>query len=332
MKKSDIQNVSRRKFALLAGGGVAASAGIAGCIDGGEAVIDPDENTVVASMPAVWDMARQVAGDDEETLDTLDVVPVGRHGHDWEPEPATVEVIEEAAAFIYLRGFASWQDDAAEELEDNDETTVIEATEGIDFFDSPAEDDDEHFWMDPVYAKEGVDNIAEGLADVDPENEEVYMSNAGSFKDELEKIHEDMKDVVEHASLDTIIVATHDSYQWWYQQYDISVESPVGTSPDDQASPDEVEDIEEIMNDEGIEHVLYDVGEPAELAANLADETGADILPLSPLETQIDGTPELDVTDLEMEPDWGYKEHFYEINIPTLKEALDSDVEIDTSY
>lgn len=331
MKKSDIQNVSRRKFALLAGGGVAASTGIAGCLEDGGAIIDPDEETVVASMPAVWDMARQVAGDNEDTLDTLDIVPVGSHGHDWEPEPATVEVIEKAAAFIYLRGFASWQDNAAEELDD-DETTVIEATEGIDFFDSPAEDNDEHFWMDPVSAKEGVDNIAEGLAGVDPENEDVYMSNADSFKDELEKIHEDMNDVVEHANLDTIIVATHDSYQWWNRRYEISIKSPVGTSPDDQASPDEVEEIEDIIDNEDIEHVLYDVGEPAALADNLANETGADILPLSPLETQIDGTPELDVTDLEMESDWGYKEHFYEINIPTLKEALNSDVEINASY
>ncbi|MCU4925724.1 metal ABC transporter substrate-binding protein [Halobacteria archaeon AArc-dxtr1] len=311
--------LSRRAFTALGGG--ALFAGLAGCLGDDDPELDVDENTVIASMPALWDFTRQIAGEDDETLESFDIVPVGEHGHDWNPEPATVEDIDHAGGFVYMRDFASWQDDAAEQLEADGETTVIDASEGIDFFDSPAEDNDEHWWMDPVYCQDGVDNIADGLADMDPDNEEHYRDNAAAFNDELQELDEDFQDIVDRAELDTIVVATHDSFQWWNRQYDIEVMSPVGTSPDDSASPDEVEEIEEIMDERNIEHVLYDVGEPARLAESLADETDAEILPLSPVETQIDGAPELD-TGIEMEPDWGYMDHFYEINLPSLETAL----------
>ena len=315
--------VSRRNFALATGGVIVAS--LAGCLgDNENPELDADENTVVASMPALWDFTRQVAGEGDDAVESLDIVPVGEHGHDWNPDPATVEDIDRAGGFVYMRDFASWQDDAAEQLEADADTVVIEASEGIDFFDSPAEDNDEHWWMDPVYAQDGVENIADGLAEMDPGNEDDYRENATAFNEELQELHEDLQAIVDRAELTSIVVATHDSYQWWNQRYDIEVNSPVGTSPDDAATPQDVQEIEELIEAEGIEHVLYDVGEPAQLAESLAEETGAEILPLSPVETQIDGAPELD-TGIEMEPDWGYLEHFYEINLPSLERALRAD-------
>lgn len=317
--RADSRFVSRRQFAALGGG--ALFAGLAGCVGGDGAEIGADESTVIASMPALWDFTRQVAGEGDDTLEPLDIVPVGEHGHDWDPEPATVEDLDRAGGFVYMRDFAAWQDDAAAQLEADGGTTVIEASEGIEFFDSEAEDDDEHWWMAPRYCQDGVGNIADGLAEMDPENEEYYQENAATFNEKLQELHEEMQNIVERAELTSIVVATHDSFQWWDLEYGINVESPVGTSPDDAASAQDVERIENLIEEEGIEHILYDVGEPAQLAESLADQTDAKILPLTPVETQIDGAPELD-TGIEMESDWGYMDHFYEINLPTLEEAL----------
>ena len=272
-------------------------------------------------MPALWDFTLQVAGDGEDTLQPLDIVPVGEHGHDWNPEPATVEDIDHAGGFVYMRDFAAWQDDAAATLEEDGGTTVIDASEGIEFFDSPAEDDDEHWWMDPVSAQDGVQNIANGLSAMDPDNEDHYQENAAAFNEELQELHEDFAEIIDRAELSSLVVATHDSFQWWNRRYGVDIYSPIGTSPDDAATPRDVQEIEELMQEEGIEHVLYDVGEPAELAETLSAGTDAEILPLTPVETQIDGTPELD-TGIEMEPDWGYIEHFREINLPTVETAL----------
>ncbi len=324
--------LSRRK--LLSAGVTATILGAAGCLgddpqnndsdDGGDDGIngsdDDDGITVFATMPAVWDFVRQVAGDH---MEVIDLVPVGEHGHDWNPEPGTVQELDRADGFVYLRDFSSWQDDAASQLE-NEDVVVIEASEGIEFFDSPAEDNDEHWWMDPVECQNGVDNIADGLGEIDPEHADDYETNAATFNEELEALHEDFQEIVDGAELNEIVVGTHDSFQWWHRRYDIDIYSPVGTSPDDEASPQDVQEVEELIEEFGIEHVLYDVGEPARLAETLAEETNADVLPLSPVETQIDGSPNLD-TGIQMESDWGYVDHFREVNFPSLETALRSE-------
>ncbi len=314
-----------RRQALAGAGGLAV--GMAGCL--GE---DPQNGnpsgggdggiTVFATMPAVWDFVRQVVGDH---MDVIDLVPVGEHGHDWNPEPGTVQELDDADGFVYLRDFSSWQDDAAQQLRDDD-VAVIEASEGIEFFDSPAEDDDEHWWMDPIECQNGVENIADGIAELDPEHADDYEANAAAFNEELQEVHEEFQAIVDRAELNELVVATHDSFQWWNRRYDIDIYSPVGTSPDDAASPQDVQEIEELIEEFDIGHVLYDVGEPSPLANSLADEVDAEILPLSPVETQIDGSPDLDAT-VQMEPDWGYVDHFRELNLPTVETALRAESE-----
>ena len=313
-------NITRRKALAGAGGLVV---GLAGCIgnDPQNENTGDGEFTVFATMPAVWDFVRQVAGDH---MDVIDLVPVGEHGHDWHPEPGTVQELDRADGFVYLRDFSSWQDDAARQLEEEEGVVVIEASEGIEFFDSPAEDDDEHWWMDPIECQNGVTNIGEGIGEIDPEHADDYEANAASFNEELKAVHEEFEDIVDRASLNEIVVGTHDSFQWWNRRYGIDIYSPVGTSPDDAASPQDVQEIEELIEEFGVGHVLYDVGEPATLAEDLANEVEADILPLSPVETQIDGSPELD-TGIEMEPDWGYVDHFRELNLPSLETALQTE-------
>ena len=326
-------NLTRRK-ALVGSGGL--FAGLAGCIGGdpqngdtggnGDTGSNGDtagdgEFTVFATMPAVWDFVRQVAGDH---MDVIDLVPVGEHGHDWNPEPGTVQELERADGFVYLRDFSTWQDDAARQLEEEEGVVVIEASEGIEFFDSEVEENDEHWWMDPIECQSGVLNIAEGIGEIDPDHADDYEANAVSFNGELEAVHGEFEDIVDRARLNEIVVGTHDSFQWWNKRYGIDIYSPVGTSPDDAASPQDVQEIEELIEEFGVEHILYDVGEPATLAEDLANEVEAEILPLSPVETQIDGSPNLD-TGLQMESDWGYVDHFREINLPSIETALQAE-------
>lgn len=318
--RSNRTRLTRRNVLATGVGALAASA--AGCLDedpqsgsGDDDDGDDGEYTVVAGMPALWDFARQVGGDH---VDAIDLVPTGEHGHDYDPGTGIVQEIEDADAFVYMRDFASWQDDAAAELENDESVTVIDASEGIEFFDSPAEDDDEHWWMDPVECQNGVDNIAAGLAEVDPDHADEFEDNAAAFNDELEEVHEEFEELMQRAEQDRIVIGTHDSFQWWYQRYDLTVDSPIGTSPDDEASAQDIERIEEIIEDHGIEHVLYDIGEPRHLAESLAEETEAEVLPLSPVETQLEEHPQVD----DIDPEWGYVDHMREINFPSLEIAL----------
>lgn len=329
--QDDSRIVSRRDFTLLGGG--AAVAGLAGCLDddddpGNDGTAqatgddEPLEIAVAAAMPAVWDLTRQVGG---EHAEAFDVVPTGEHGHDYSAGTGDVEDIEDADAFVYLRDFAGWIDDFVAAHEDGDTVEVIDASADIDFFDSPVEDNDEHWWLDPIAAKDGVDNIVDGLSELNPDHADEFEANGEAFKEELDDIDEQFHDVVDRAELDTAVVATHNSFGWWIDRYGVEVVSPFGITPDSEASASEIEEIQNTIEELGIDYILYDLGEPTTAAESIAAETGAEILPLSPIETQLDGSPNIgfpDGRELNMTPDWGYVEHFEEINLPALEFAL----------
>jgi len=326
--RSDSRLVSRRTFTLATGS--AALAAFAGCLgeddESSDAGDDDHEDglEVATAMPAIWDLTRQVGGDHVEAFD---VVPTGEHSHDYSAGPSDLQAIEAADAFVYLRDFAGWIDDFVAEHEDGDTVEVIDASAGIDFFDSPVEDDDEHFWLDPVEAQTGVDNIVDGLSDLDPDHADEYAANGEAFNEDLDDLDAQFQDIVDRAELDTAALATHNSFGWWVDRYGVEVVSPFGISPDTQASASEIEDVQETIEELGIDHILYDLGEPAVLAEQLAADTGADILPLSPIETQLNGEPEITFPDggPTMSDDWGYVEHFEEINFPALEAALQAE-------
>ncbi len=317
--RDDPRVVSRRNVTILSGG--AALTALAGCLGGDD---DGDDGDVAAAMPAIWDLTRQVGGDH---VDPFDVVPTGEHGHDYSASGGDLEAIEAAEAFVYLRDFAGWIDDFVAEHEDGDTVEVIDSSAGIDFFDSPVEDDDEHWWLDPIAAKDGIGNIVDGLSELDPDHADEFEDNGEAFKETLDDIDEQFQDIVDRAELDTAVVATHNSFGWWVDRYGVEVISPFGINPDTEASAGEIEEIEETIEELGIDHILYDLGEPTDAAESIAADTDAEILPLSPIETQLDGSPEIGFPDreFEMTPDWGYVEHFEEINLPAMEIALQAE-------
>ncbi|WP_331234875.1 metal ABC transporter substrate-binding protein [Natronorarus salvus] len=304
--------LSRRQV-LSAGGGLFGAA-LAGCLDGNDnpsgSGDDGGEYSVAASFFMPYDVTQQIAGDH---VALEDLVPAGEHGHDWDPDPGIVERIESADAFVYTRGFSSWQDDAADELEDDEEILVIEISDGITFIDSPAEENDEHFWMNPRIMRDGAENVLDGLVELDSDNQEAYEENAEAFIDELDAVHGEFQELADQRQQDQIIIGSHDSFQWWWDEYGFDIYSPVGISPDDEASAAELEEVERLVEEHGVKYILYDMLEPTNLAESLAEETGTEVLPLSPIEG---------VTE-EMDEEWGYLEHQREINLETLELALE---------
>ena len=280
---------------------------------------------VFAAMPAVWDFTRQVGGEHINVVS--DAVPTGESGYDYSPTSGVIGDIEAVDAFVYLPDYADWIDELVTEHENGDTVEVIDASAGIDSFDRPVEEDDKHWWLDPVVAKTGVDNIVEGLSELDPDHAADYEANGEAFKNDLDEIDAQFQDIVDRAELDTAVVATYNSFGWWVDRYGIEVISPFGITPDAESSPSDVGVILDTIEEQGIDYILNDIGESTIVAETFVEETDVEILPLSSIQTQLDGTPEIgfpDGREINMSPDWGYVEHFEEINLPTMEVALET--------
>lgn len=120
----------RRLLAGTAGAfGAGALAGCTGNTVGGRGS-GSDSVTARASFFVFGDLAARVAGD---VANTGLLVPVGQHGHGWEPGPRVREDIRNADLFVHgMEGFQPWVDDIRTDLEaDGSDVTAIDVSAGI---------------------------------------------------------------------------------------------------------------------------------------------------------------------------------------------------------
>lgn len=175
---------------------------------------------------------------------------------------------------------------------------------------------DPHYWLDPIRAAESVEVIAAGLAEADPDNAERYESNAADYVAELDALDETFATALADRDLDTVVVAGHDSYQYLASRYDFEIHSPVGVSPNVEPSSAEIAATIDVVDEHGVEVVLYDAFGSPTLAETIVRESDArEAVPVSPVE----GTrPAWD------DRGWGYVEQMTEVNLPAFQEALNA--------
>ena len=246
--------------------------------------------------------ARVVGGDADVVEIEPDGTAVNFHGR----ELGTAEIV-----FEFYRG-----DELLYETTGEPHTVdvVEEITDDGEFYDP-------HTWVDPVIVQEMVDSIADELAELDPDNAETYRENATTLNDRIEEVHQQFEELVSDAELDVAVFAGHDSYQYVERRYGFELETPVGVSPDAQASRDDIVGLIETIDENGIDTILYDPFEaptPGDSYPQIVDS----ILEESSAEHAEPLTPTEGTTEEWEEEGWGWIEQMEEINIPSLERAL----------
>ncbi|GAB6878632.1 hypothetical protein JCM17823_09060 [Halorubrum gandharaense] len=173
---------------------------------------------------------------------------------------------------------------------------------------------DPHVWVDPVLAKDVVDNIADAFAELDPDNAEAYADNAEAYHAELDEIDAAFEEAVADAPRDVGVLAGHDSFQYLEERYGFDLHSPVGVSPHDEPSQNDIADTIEFVNEHDIDVVLYDRFEDPTLAEAIVENSDAtEVLAVTPAE----GT-----TQAWNEEGYGYVDQMLEVNVPAFRRAL----------
>lgn len=324
-----------RRRLIETGLGTAVAASLAGCLGDGSGGADA---MVQSSFFVFGDFASAVAGD-VTTAETL--VPVGQHGHGWEPGPRVQGTVLESELFVYgTSGFQPWVDDLVTNLRDDGaDVTMVAAADGIDGTDGDGPDDghdhedeaessdhdedhghadglDPHFWLNPELAKHAVDNIRRGFVQVDDDNADAYADNAASYRSRLDELDRAFRTTLERASTDVVLVAGHDAFTHLGRRYGFEVRTVTGLSPDDRPTARDIERAQEIIAEHDLEVVCADPLESQQAANQLVEETEAtEVLPLTPIPGR---------TREWADRGMGYLEIMERVNLETLRRALDA--------
>ena len=142
---------------------------------------------------------------------------------------------------------------------------------------------DPHVWLDPVLAIQQVYTIRDGLAEANPAGAETYGINAAAYAEELDELHHDYSHALADCRQDTI-VTSHLAFGYLVERYGISTKTLSGVNPDGVSAADLVE-LTDYMLENQIEYVLAEDIADTRAMEVLAEETGAEVLTLSPLES-----------------------------------------------
>ncbi len=327
-----------RRRMLAATAGIAGLGAIAGCSGGSG---QPNDAAVQSSFFVFSDIAEHVAGD-SATTDLL--VPIGQHGHGWEPGPRVREDIYDASVFVHgMEGFQPWADDILDDLEaDGAEVTPVDVSADVSLLEFGASHDehdghdghetdshdehesedgdhdhgsiDPHFWMDPTRVATAADTVRAAFSEFDGDNADSYADNAETYQARLADLDERIESRLDDASKGTLLVAGHNAFGYLSERYGITVEALTDASPDDEPTLNDRERARSVVREHELTYICADPLESQTMAEELVAETEAEeVLPL----TAMPG-----LSDSWRESDWGYIDVMEQVNLPTLIKAL----------
>ena len=247
---------------------------------------------VLTSTTILADIARNVAGD---RLSIESILPIGADPHEYEPVPADLAGISDARLLI-ING-AGYEESLMPYLENTPGSTrIVEASAGLSSRTDPEMEHglDPHYWQDPNYVINYVENIRDGFIDLDPQAALEYRSNAAAYIVQLQELDGWIEQQVSGIPIEhRLLVTNHDALGYFADRYGFKVMGTILKSASSQASvsAQELSATVELVNSTGVPAIFLDAVENPNLADQIAEETGVAVVDDLHIESLTSGPP-----------------------------------------
>lgn len=251
------------------------------------------QKVIVTSFYPMYILTQNVAaGIDGVTVQNMAEQNVGCL-HDYQLQTRDMVTLEGADALVINGGGMEQFMDKVMTL--REDLPVIDASEGIEMLPSVSEHDHDdhddhdhegevmnaHVWLDPSLAMVQVRNIAEGLANADPDHADAYRSNAEAYILKLEQLKADIAEqLAPYAGRE--IITFHEAFTYFAEAFGLHVAGVIATEPGEEPSTRDIADTCDLVNTLGIRTLFVEPQYPQKAAQTIARETGASIYTLDP--------------------------------------------------
>ncbi len=248
--------------------------------------IDSSKLQIISSFYTLHEFSQNVG---QEKINVTLLVPDGVEPHDWGPTIKDVQRIQKSDLIIINGiGFENWVDN----LDETDyQGVIVDTSNGILDKNLSQEHttEDPHIWLNPVYAKTQVQNIAIAFSNSDPGNEEYYQSNAAKYIEELELL--DLKIRNELSNCNHDFVAFHDAFSYFADEYNLNQHTIISSNdPHGEATAKTLENVISTAKELNIKVIFSEENVNPRTSEIIANEINGKVLVLSPLEVSSDGT------------------------------------------
>lgn len=264
---------------------------IVGC--GGEKQSVSDKLQVAASFYPMAEFARNVGGDKAEVFV---LVPDGAEAHDWEPSPSDLSRLGKAQVFVYNGVVEPWAKQALTALS---ERKILAVQTGLGLYERAGETHEEehhhhdhgcahgkqdpHVWISPKKAIKQVERITAVLCEADAKNAKYYQDNSAKYVEQLKALDIQLTNLAKNAPR-KVFVTAHAAFGHLADDYGLKQMAVNGLSPHAEPTPADLQRLIKVVQEENVRYVFFETLTDPKLAKLVADETGAEISVLDPLE------------------------------------------------
>lgn len=264
---------------------------IVGC--GGEKQSVSDKLQVAASFYPMAEFARNVGGDKAEVFV---LVPDGAEAHDWEPSPSDLSRLGKAQVFVYNGVVEPWAKQALTALS---ERKILAVQTGLGLYERAGETHEEehhhhdhgcahgkqdpHVWISPKKAIKQVERITAVLCEADVKNAKYYQDNSAKYVEQLKALDIQLTNLAKNAPR-KVFVTAHAAFGHLADDYGLKQLAVNGLSPHAEPTPADLQRLIKVVQEENVRYVFFETLTDPKLAKLVADETGAEISVLDPLE------------------------------------------------
>ena len=257
---------------------------LCGCLSAEEPAAAPEGGKVkvVASTLPLGTFASMVGGD---LVEVAVLVPPGASPHTFEPTPSKLADVAEAE--LYIKNGAGLEIWMERMIQANRKMLVVDTSSGVELIETAGSSchekilaADPHIWLSPKNAMIIVEEICDGLVEVDPENAEAYRRNRDDYLLRLEELDRELESAFSGASRREFIVL-HPA--WSYLARDYALVQVAILEGDKEPGPRYLAEIVEVAREENLTTIFVDPNFSPKSGEIIAGEIGGRVVPLDPL-------------------------------------------------
>ena len=239
---------------------------------------------VLASFYPLYEFTKIIGG---EKIDVSIIIPPGIEPHDWEPTIQDLQKMQNSdMVVINGAGLEPW---TTKLVSANPDILIVDTSNGIPLLEKNKQifnnqiQNDPHVWLDPILAKKQIQNIANGLINIDPQNTDYYQENAERYNAKLNLLDNKIRNELS-ICMKKDFLAFHDAFSYFAREYSLNQNTIIGINPSEEPTAVTLQQIIQKARNLDLHIIFTEEAVNPRISEVVANEIGGKVLTLSPIE------------------------------------------------
>jgi zinc transport system substrate-binding protein len=240
---------------------------------------------VLATFYPLYDFAQNVGG---IKANVSILVPETIDVHDFEPTPSSIAEVASADVLVFNgAGLEPWIQGIVS-ASGNTKLIQVDTSRGIQLlpvspeFQRNNQTVDPHIWLDPVLAKQQVNNILQGFIEADPTSSQYFTENAQTYEAKLDTL--DSEAINGTANVATrYFVTFHEAFSYFAERYNLT-QIPISGPFQEEPTPNDIQNVITAIHQYHLLYVGYESLENRAIPQSISSQTNATLIQMNPIE------------------------------------------------